>query len=559
VSWQAGSFALVALAVALAFWWYERSRPPAKLVALVATLAALAALGRDAFAAVPDVKPTTAIVLVAGIAFGAGPGFAVGALAALASNVLLGEGPWTPWQMLGWGAAGVLGACFGALGGRRAPRLVLALACALSAEVFNLILDTYTWTGAGDHTLAAYGVVLGAAALFDLTHVAASFAFGFSFGPALLRMLLRARARLEVSWDRRPALPAPAPAGPAPGAGAGGSSAAGALTLCALALALLALAGCASAGARSTRSNARPAHLIASAGAHPSFSSELSYLARAQNADGGFGGAGGQSSSELYSSWVAIGLAAAGRDPLRMRRSGRSALDAIRAQAASITGAGDLERTILALHACGVSVRALPGGDPVARLMRFRARDGSFGELANLTSFAILALRAAGYAPHGAVLHAAAAWLARQQEGDGSFGFAARGGGGDVDDTAAAIQALSAAADRGAGVGRAAAYLMRAQNPDGGFPQRLGGESNAQSSAWATQGLVAAGRDPRRMARGASRSPLAYLQSLQAPDGSIRYSRTGAQTPVWVTAQALTALARKPLPISPIRGRSGAI
>jgi hypothetical protein len=37
------------------------------------------------------------------------------------------------------------------------------------------------------------------------------------------------------------------------------------------------------------------------------------------------------------------------------------------------------------------------------------------------------------------------------------------------------------------------------------------------------------------------------------PNGSIRYSRTGAQTPVWVTAQALTALAGKPLPIAPVR------
>jgi hypothetical protein len=40
---------------------------------------------------------------------------------------------------------------------------------------------------------------------------------------------------------------------------------------------------------------------------------------------------------------------------------------------------------------------------------------------------------------------------------------------------------------------------------------------------------------------------------LLAPDGSVRYSRTGAQTPVWVTAQVLTALARKPLPIAPVR------
>ena len=117
------------------------------MVALVAALAALAALGRDAFAAIPDVKPITAMVLVTGVAFGPAPGFATGALAALASNVLLGEGPWTPWQMLGWGAVGLLGSGFGALTARRPSPLAIALACAAAAEVFNLLLDLYTWTG----------------------------------------------------------------------------------------------------------------------------------------------------------------------------------------------------------------------------------------------------------------------------------------------------------------------------------------------------------------------------------------------------------------------------
>ena len=73
------------------------------MLALVATLAALAALGRIAFARCPNVKPTTDIVLLAGYALGGAPGFAVGAVPALASNLFFGQGPWTPWQMAGWG------------------------------------------------------------------------------------------------------------------------------------------------------------------------------------------------------------------------------------------------------------------------------------------------------------------------------------------------------------------------------------------------------------------------------------------------------------------------
>ena len=529
VSWQLASFALVLLALAVALWWYERSRPPAKLLAVVATLGALAALGRDAFAAVPDVKPITAIVLIGGLAFGAGPGFAIGAISALASNLLLGEGPWTPWQMLGWGIVGVLGAGLGALSARRPPVLVLALACAAAAEVFNLILDVYTWTGTGNHSLDAFAVVLGAALTFDLTHVVASFAFALAFGPALLRMLMRVRARLEARWEPAEAL--------APVAAAGRTAAPPALAL------LLCLA----AFALSPAGEARAAGADA---ARVDVARELAYLARAQNSDGGFGAAPGQSSSELYTAWAAMGLAAAGRDPTSLRHGGHTVLDALRAGAGSLHGTGDLERTILALRACGASAHALAGGDPVARLLRARSADGSFGHLANLTAFAILALRSAGYPASAAPVRGARRWLARQQEADGGFSFATRGAGSDIDDTAAVVQALAqAGAPRSGALARAVSFLARAQNLDGGFPQQRGGSSNAQSSAWAIQALTAAGRDVRTVSTRGSRTPLGYLETLVAPDGSVRYSRTGAQTPVWVTAQALTALALKPLPI----------
>lgn len=537
MSWQLASFVVVLGSLGLAFWWYERSHPPAKLLAVIATLAALAALGRDAFAAVPDVKPITAIVLISGFAFGAAPGFAVGALAGLASNVLLGEGPWTPWQMLGWGVVGLLGALLAHLLHRRASPIVLALACALGAEIFNLILDLYTWTGTGNQTLAGFVLVLGTAVVFDVTHVLASFGFGLAFGGVLLRMLERVRMRLEVRWEPpRPAKASPSHLAP----------------LCALALALMALGSPNRAQATATPSTIQPTS--AATAARVSIAREISYLATAQNSDGGFGGAKGQTSSELYSAWAAMGLAAAGRDPLSLRRGGHTVLDAIRRQAASLQGAGDLERTILALRACGVSVHVLPGGDPVARLLRTRAADGSFEHLGNLTAFGIFALRAAGYPATSQTVRRAGSWLARQQDSDGGFGFATKGGGSDVDDTAAALQALIDAGVRTGSVpARAVAFLVRAQNLDGGYPQELGGESNAQSSAIAIQALTAAERDVNAVRRQGSRSPLEYVESLLAPDGSVRYSRTGSQTPVWVTAQALTAIAGKPFPILPVR------
>jgi prenyltransferase beta subunit len=530
MSWQLASLSLVMIALAACFWWYERSRPSSKEVALVATMAALGALGRDAFAALPDVKPTTAIVFICGYAFGAGPGFAVGAVGGLASNIFLGQGSWTPWQMLAWGVVGLGGAALGHLLDRRPlGRVALAFACALAAEAFNLLINLYTWTQGGTHTLAAYGAWLLSAVSFDATHVVASFLFALAFGPALLRMLLRARARLEIVWD------------PLPGVAAS--------------LAVVALAGACGLlashrVAQAAAASAARAAPSASA-ARVDISRELAYLAHAQNTDGGFGAAPGQSSSELYTAWVAIGVAATGRNPATLERDGHSVLDALRGEASTLHGAGDLERTILALHACGASTRSLPGGDPVTRLLGYRSRDGSFGHLSNLTAFAVLALRAAGYPAGSPSVQGAARWLGRQQESDGGFGFGARGGGSDIDDTAAVVQALvQAGVPARPIIARASAFLVRAQSLDGGYPQEQGGVSNAQSTSWAVQGLVASGLDPAAITRSGSRSPLGYLESLTAADGSVRYSRTGSQTPVWVTAQALTALAGRPFPIS---------
>ena len=74
----------------------------------------------------PNVKPTTDIVLLTGYVLGGAPGFAVGAVAALASNLFFGQGPWTPWQMAGWGGAGLLGAGLARVGGRELGRVSLA-------------------------------------------------------------------------------------------------------------------------------------------------------------------------------------------------------------------------------------------------------------------------------------------------------------------------------------------------------------------------------------------------------------------------------------------------
>jgi len=512
MSWVLASFLVLGLALAAGFGWYERSHPSARVLALVATLAALAALGRIAFAPLPSVKPTTDIVLICGYVLGGAPGFAVGAVAALASNLFFGQGPWTPWQMAGWGSAGLLGAALAQIGGRELGRIALAAACAAAGIAFGAVMNVSLWiTYSGDHTLAKLGAVFATSLPFDMAHALGNAGFCLAFGPALVRALRRYRMRFEVTWKA-----APITSG--------------------VAVALLALAV------------ALPAATARAAGTAKS----VAYLERAQNADGGFGPAPGSGSTQMHTGWVALGLAAAGRNPRDVERGGRDVVEYIRGHAAALRGdVGERTRTILALRAAGVPPARIGGRDLLAELLREQQEDGSFAGRVNTTAFALLALRAAGRSTRDRAVRAGAAFIAGQANADGGFNFAGRGGPSGADDTGAAIQALAAAGRRGSRVVRRAAdWLESSQNADGGFALQSGA-SNAQSTAWAVQGLIAAGRDPSRIRNHGSRSPLGYLRSLVTPSGAIRYSRTSAQTPVWVTAQALTALAGKAFPLRP--------
>jgi energy-coupling factor transport system substrate-specific component len=200
MSWPLASFLIVGVVLAVGWLAYERRRPSARMAAVVAVMSALAALGRDAFVALPDVKPITAMTFVVGYALGPLPGFAVGALGMLASNFVLGQGPYTPWQMAAWGLVGLSGAALGRLSRRRVGRVALALACALAALAAEEIMDVYTWTLGAAHTPAAFLAAAGSALPFDATGVVASFLFGLAFAPELAQVLGRVRVRMDVTW-----------------------------------------------------------------------------------------------------------------------------------------------------------------------------------------------------------------------------------------------------------------------------------------------------------------------------------------------------------------------
>jgi hypothetical protein len=240
---------------------------------------------------------------------------------------------------------------------------------------------------------------------------------------------------------------------------------------------------------------------------------------QAHSSGGAFAEPGGTADAGL-TAWAVLGLSAA-------RASAPGSLAYLQSQETGLRSTTDIALVALAEEALGAK--------PDSLLARLRARpSGQIGETVNSTCWAILAL---GRSPRQTTT-----WLVARQARSGGFSWNV-GGQPDSNDTAAALEAFRVAGVHGLPVTRAVRFLLRFQNADGGFELSFGRGSDAQSTAWAIQGLVSARRTPPR-------SAFAYLAKLRRRDGSYRYSANYVTTPVWVTSQVLAALARKPFPLS---------
>lgn len=170
VNWSLFSFLLLGLALAYLFSWALRNMVGSKELALLASLSALAALGRVPFAALPGVQPTTFLVICSGMVFGPQAGFLVGVTAALVSNFFLGHGPWTPWQMLGWGLIGLSAAVLARINKRPAP-ILIGLFGLIGGFLFGWLQNLGFWLSfVYPLTLGSFLATCASSILFDGAH-----------------------------------------------------------------------------------------------------------------------------------------------------------------------------------------------------------------------------------------------------------------------------------------------------------------------------------------------------------------------------------------------------
>lgn len=193
-----GIFAVLLLSTALIVFFasFEGSKVSSRELGVIAVLAALAAVVRVPFAPIAGVQPTTFLVMVSGYVFGARSGFMVGAIAALASNFFMGQGPWTPFQMLFWG---LIGASAGLLGVVRpdTSRAVMVSFGIIWGYLFGWLMNLFlvvvfikpfTWKA----------VFLAYAASFpmDTFHALGNACFYLLLGPQVIKLLKRFREKM---------------------------------------------------------------------------------------------------------------------------------------------------------------------------------------------------------------------------------------------------------------------------------------------------------------------------------------------------------------------------
>ena len=132
------SFAVAILTLGVFIAGVEKRMIGSRRAVLVAVMIALCVVGR----LIPFFKPVTAITVLAAVYLGKESGFTVGAFAALLSNFYVGQGPWTPFQMLAWGLIGFFAGMLAKP--LQKSRVALMLYGALSGVAFSCLMDLFT-------------------------------------------------------------------------------------------------------------------------------------------------------------------------------------------------------------------------------------------------------------------------------------------------------------------------------------------------------------------------------------------------------------------------------
>ena len=196
---------------------FDKRKAQARDMVPIALMAAICVVGRVAFSIVPlpNFKPVTAIIMITAIAFGPEAGYLTGVLAALLSNFLFGQGPWTPWQMFTWGILGLLAGVlyrigvFGQIGcaetdihGKRKKPVALCVTGFLFGILYGWIMNLQYLIGyVRPLNLHAMAVTYLQSVYFDISHGACTAIVLWLAAEPWVRKMLRIKKKFGLDAE----------------------------------------------------------------------------------------------------------------------------------------------------------------------------------------------------------------------------------------------------------------------------------------------------------------------------------------------------------------------
>ena len=196
--WGLVTLLMMITTMGIMYFQFEKGKITSKEISLVAILSGFSSVSRIPFAAIPSVQPCTFIIICTGYVFGPVAGFMVGATTALISNMFLGQGPWTIFQMFAWGLVGATASFLQKLHTKRFGLIIFGV---VWGYLFGWIMNLWYWLlYIYPHTFQTLGFVMISSAWFDTLHAIGNAVFLLILGEKTIVILQRYKNRFHVEY-----------------------------------------------------------------------------------------------------------------------------------------------------------------------------------------------------------------------------------------------------------------------------------------------------------------------------------------------------------------------
>jgi len=180
----------------------EETSLSTKELSFIAIYSTFAAVARIPFVGLPSIQPCSYLILIVGYVFGPLIGCMIGANVAIISNLILGQGAWTVYQIIAWGFIGVVGGLLNQSKNNTPNRWILSIFGFILGFIFGWIMNLWTWMmSTPSLSFNSFLIVSLKSFPFDLAHAIGNFLFLFFFGIKSINILQRHRQRFMIVYE----------------------------------------------------------------------------------------------------------------------------------------------------------------------------------------------------------------------------------------------------------------------------------------------------------------------------------------------------------------------